>query len=51
MFLFLNQKKIFPLIILLLQMILILINSSTTDFEMERVCSAGNYDEYEQKTG
>ena len=51
MLLFLNQKKFFPLIILLLQMILILINSSTTDFEMERVCSAGNYDEYEQKTG
>ena len=51
MFLFHNQKKIFSLTILILQIIIVLINSSTTDFEMERVCSAGNFDDYEQKTG
>ena len=40
-----------PYIIIIFQINILLIKSSTTDFEMERVCSAGNFDKYEQKTG
>ena len=52
MFLFAQQDKIFLFIIIIIfQTNILLVKSSTTDFEMDRVCSAANFDKYKQKTG
>ena len=51
MFLFSLRTNFFFLAIIILHLNLTLINTSTTDFEMERVCSAANFDKYKQKSG
>ena len=44
-------KKLFSLLILLYQININVISASTTDFEMDRVCSDANFDKYKHKTG
>ena len=52
MFLYLNIiKKYFILIALLFHINITIINTSTTDFEMDRVCSEANFAKYKHKTG
>ena len=46
-----SLQKIFIILILLFQNNIFLINASTTDFEMDRVCSASNFAKYKHKTG
>ena len=49
--LFSKGFKRFFIFIFIFQIDIYLINSATTDFEMERVCSSGEFDKMEHKTG
>ena len=44
-------KNIFSITIILCLIQLHLINTATTDFEMDRVCSEAKFDDYKHKTG
>ena len=44
-------KNIFSITIILFLIQLHLINTATTDFEMDRVCSEAKFDDYKHKTG
>ena len=51
MYIFPKMKNLFFFILFLYYFNLNLISSSTTDFEMDRVCKDAKFDKYEQKTG
>ena len=51
MYIFPKLKKYFFLILILYQEKINIISASTTDFEMDRVCSEANFDKYKHKTG